>query len=209
MHTSLEATAPLLRGGWKSGEQGVVRFVWQRWFDYQQKLYQKRSFFSFTRAINVFKQEYKLNENINLFKKKRIWKSSVKLHLTGPQHSRRAEKTFATLDKTSKLPSLAKTFQKSKSVLTSCHAYTHKRITAAVAVSAVAGEEAWVWDGEQRVIIHMDSSAQRGLLYIPYGLVHLPAAHSFNSHSFDNLLTVEPVLGGHPRGMTWWPLTTG
>lgn len=49
----------------------------------------------------------------------------------------------------------------------------------------------------------MDSSAQRGLLYIPYGLVHLPAAHSFNSHSFNNLLTVEPVLGGHPRGMTW------
>lgn len=46
----------------------------------------------------------------------------------------------------------------------------------------------------------MDSSAQRGLLYIPYGLVHLSAAHSFNSHSFDNLLTVEPALGGPATG---------
>lgn len=29
----------------------------------------KRGQFAFTRAINVFKQEYKLNENINLFQK--------------------------------------------------------------------------------------------------------------------------------------------
>lgn len=89
MHTSLEATAPLLRGGWKSGEQGVVRFVWQRWFDYQQKLYQKRSFFAFTRAINVFKQEYKLNENINLFKKKNGFES-LALNCIWPFHSTHA-----------------------------------------------------------------------------------------------------------------------
>lgn len=91
MHTSLEATAPLLRGGWKSGEQGVVRFVWQRWFDYQQKLCQKRSFFAFTRAINVFKQEYKLNENINSFQKNGF--ESLVLNCIWPFHSTHAVPT--------------------------------------------------------------------------------------------------------------------